>query len=90
LKDYKQVWNNLSTTIEDAAHFVGYQDGEDSVRENGKSTANFLRDVLQIEPDDRVLEIGCGIARIGRELAPFCGEWHSASNVQSVPGPRIH
>jgi len=25
-----------------------------------------------------VLEIGCGIARVGRELAQYCREWHGA------------
>jgi SAM-dependent methyltransferase len=33
---------------------------------------------LQIGPTDKVLEIGCGVGRIGRELAPRCGEWHGA------------
>jgi ubiquinone/menaquinone biosynthesis C-methylase UbiE len=32
--------------------------------------------VLRIQPTDKVLEIGCGVARIGRELAPHCEEWH--------------
>jgi SAM-dependent methyltransferase len=78
LKDYKKIWNDLSTTSEDAAHFVGYLSDEEEIRQNGTYTAQFLRGVLQIQPTDRVLEIGCGIARIGRELAPYCGEWHGA------------
>lgn len=78
MKNYKQIWDNLSTNFADAAHFVGYEGDEDEIRANGGQTAAFLRDVLQIGPQDRVLEIGCGIARIGRELAPFCKEWHGA------------
>jgi SAM-dependent methyltransferase len=78
LKDYKKIWNDLSTTSDDAAFFVGYLSDEDEIRQNGAKTAEFLRGVLQIQPTDRVLEIGCGIARIGRELAPHCGEWHGA------------
>lgn len=76
MKDYKQIWNNLSTTYADAGHFVGYSDDEQEIRQNGTLTATFLREVLEIGKDDRVLEIGCGVARIGRELAPFCKEWH--------------
>ncbi len=78
MKDYKKIWDSLSTSFSDAAHFVGYQGDEEEIRANGTKTAEFLRDVLQIGPEDRVLEIGCGIGRIGRELAPHCGEWHGA------------
>jgi len=79
MKDYKAVWNNLSGTFADALFFVGYL-GEDekAIRSNGKTTAEFLRSALQIEPTDRVLEIGCGVGRIGRELAPLCAEWHGS------------
>lgn len=78
MKDYKAIWNNLSTTFEHAGHVVGFISDEDEIRSNGKITADFLRSVLQIQATDRVLEIGCGVARIGRELAPYCGEWHGS------------
>jgi SAM-dependent methyltransferase/uncharacterized small protein (DUF1192 family) len=78
MKDYKQIWDNLSGSFDDAAFFVCCVGDEDEIRSNGALTATFLREVLQIEPHDKVLEIGCGIARIGRELAPHCGEWHGA------------
>lgn len=38
----------------------------------------------QLGPVSRVLEIGCGIARIGRELAPHVGEWHGADISQNM------
>src|SRR5690349_24905404 len=79
MKDYKAVWNNLSGTFADALFFVGYVgEDEEAIRSNGKYTAEFLRSVLHIEPTDRVLEIGCGVGRIGRELAPLCAEWHGS------------
>ncbi|MGH8010368.1 MAG: class I SAM-dependent methyltransferase, partial [Candidatus Binatia bacterium] len=31
---------------------------------------------LLLQKSDRVLELGCGVARVGRELASFCGRWH--------------
>src|SRR5437762_1609825 len=77
MKDYKTIWNNLSTTRADAAFHVFCGDGaEDQIRSNGAYTAAFLREVLRIDNSHKVLEIGCGVARIGREVAPFCGEWH--------------
>src|SRR6266542_1783228 len=78
MKDYKQIWDNLSTNSDDASFHVCCVKDEDEIRRNGAITAAFLREVLRIEPTDKVLEIGCGVARIGRELAPFCGEWHGS------------
>lgn len=78
MKDYKAIWDNLSESFLDASYHVCCVGDEDEIRSNGQITAAFLKEVLQIEPDDIVLEIGCGVARIGRELAPSCGEWHGA------------
>ena len=75
-KDYKYIWNNLSTSFDKAAFYVCCIDDEDDIRKNGAITAKFLQSVLKIEPGDKVLEIGCGVARIGKELAPLCDEWH--------------
>lgn len=78
MPNYKKVWNNLSDTFSGARYVVGYLGEEESIRENGRITTEFLISALKIEPTDKVLEIGCGIARIGRELAPHCGEWHGS------------
>lgn len=42
----------------------------------GKVSAECLRRGLKIDPSHKVLEVGCGVARIGVELAPHCQEWH--------------
>ena len=68
----------MSTDFNDAALAVCTIDDEAEIRRNGTLTAQFLKSVLQIETHHKVLEIGCGIARVGLELAPFCGEWHGA------------
>ena len=78
MKNYKTIWDDLSTTLSEARFFVGYLGEEDEIRSNGQYTADFLCSVLQIQPNDKVLEIGCGIARVGHELAPRCGEWHGS------------
>jgi ubiquinone/menaquinone biosynthesis C-methylase UbiE len=76
LKDYKTIWNDLGATYDGAAYFVCCGSDEDAMRHNGVITAKFLRSMLEIEPTDKVLEIGCGVGRVGRELAPHCKEWH--------------
>jgi ubiquinone/menaquinone biosynthesis C-methylase UbiE len=35
-------------------------------------------ETVGIKPTDVVLEIGCGIGRVGRVLAPICREWIGA------------
>jgi hypothetical protein len=66
VKNYKAIWDNLSGTFADASFVVGYLGDEEEIRANGQHTAKFLTSVLQIERTDRVLEIGCGVARIER------------------------
>jgi SAM-dependent methyltransferase len=101
IKDYKSIWDNLSCNFKEAAFYVCCIDDEDQIRSNGAATSEFLRSVLQITPEDKVLEIGCGIARIGRELAPQCGEWHGADisgnmieyarrRTQGIPNVYLH
>jgi ubiquinone/menaquinone biosynthesis C-methylase UbiE len=101
VKDYKQLWDDLSNSWADASFYVCYIDDEDDIRRNGQYTANFLREVLQIGPEDKVLEIGCGVARVGRELAPCCAEWHgsdisgnmiayAADRTRGLPNVHLH
>jgi ubiquinone/menaquinone biosynthesis C-methylase UbiE len=73
---YKETWDNLGQSYSSAAHHVCLTTDEQDIRANGALTADFMRSVLQIEPSHHVLEIGCGVARVGRELAPHCEEWH--------------
>jgi SAM-dependent methyltransferase len=78
MKDYKEIWNNLSHDSAEAAFYVCCVQDEGEISENGKIAAQYLVDTILIRPTDKVLEIGCGIARIGKELAPSCGEWHGS------------
>ena len=78
MKQYKEIWNNLSQTLDDASYYVCCVKDEAEIRQNGHHTAEFLKSVLQLSPTDTVLEIGCGIGRVGRELARYCREWNGA------------
>lgn len=73
--EYAQVWDGVSSTWKEARVSVaGYSDQAEWER-SGQSTADFVTRCLDLQPSDRVLEIGCGTGRIGRCLAPRCKEW---------------
>jgi SAM-dependent methyltransferase len=101
MKDYKMIWNDLSTTFDDASFHVCCVGEEEGIRGLGTHTAGFLQKVLQITKEDKVLEIGCGVARVGREIAPLCAEWHgtdisgnmllhAAKRLEGVPNAYLH
>ena len=73
--DYKSTWNALSGTREDAYMVVsGYTD-EEKFHADAEDTLGILRATTGIRAADTFLEIGCGVARVGRVLAPFVKEW---------------
>jgi len=76
--EYKRVWDALSEDFNKAAFHVCCIMDEQEIQQNGRLTAEFLKRALEIAPTHKVLEIGCGIGRVGRELAQYCGEWHGA------------
>jgi GT2 family glycosyltransferase/ubiquinone/menaquinone biosynthesis C-methylase UbiE len=72
---YKEVWTALSDTEENAKkHVLAFVD-ERRYKIAGERTVQVLRDTVGIQRDDVVLEIGCGIGRVGEALAPVCREW---------------
>lgn len=73
--DYKSVWNSLSGSRKDAYTFVAGHTDEDKFHEDAEDTADILRETVGLRSDDIVLEIGCGVGRVGRVLAPFVKEW---------------
>lgn len=72
---YKDSWNDRAGSRLAAIAAVDGSTDEDIVRHTGTWAAQQVRIALDIQPGDRVLELGCGVGRIGRELAPFCGHW---------------
>ncbi|MFM9954769.1 MAG: class I SAM-dependent methyltransferase [Opitutaceae bacterium] len=73
--DYKSVWTALSGSKEDAYMVVsGYTD-EEKFHADAEDTLYILRETTGIQPTDTFLEIGCGVARVGRVLSPFVQEW---------------
>jgi len=73
--DYKNVWMALSDTHDRAImHVIGSND-ESAFESTGAGTLKFLRETVGIRPDDVVLEIGCGVGRVGKQIASLCRRW---------------
>ena len=77
---YKKYWDNLARTRQLAYFAVaglpfGELPDEKNLDEHGKQTAQIIAQKLEIKPTDRVLEVGVGVGRIARHIAPLCGEF---------------
>jgi SAM-dependent methyltransferase len=74
-ESYKQFWNDKAATPESALAAVDGSASEEVVQITGRFTARQVATALELNGEDRVLELGCGVGRIGRELAPHCAHW---------------
>lgn len=72
---YKDFWNRQAASAESAISAVDGSQSEEVVQHTGRWSAAQVQAALDIGPSDEVLELGCGIGRIGRELAPSCRHW---------------
>ncbi len=73
--DYQDAWNRLAVTPESALlHVAGYTD-EAELRKATDISLELLRLTIGIRPADSVLEIGCGVGRVGQQLAPLVRRW---------------
>ena len=73
--EYKSVWNDLSDSEDRAKmHVSGYVE-EEKYLHAANETKNRLEATVGIKPDDEILEIGCGVGRVGMVLAPICKKW---------------
>ncbi len=71
----KEEWDSWSRNVETACSMMDGSRTEDDLRIRGGIVASVLRDLLSLQPTDRVLEIGCGVGRVSRELAPHAGKY---------------
>lgn len=72
---YEQVWNSLAANRELAGLAAAGEQEEGELRRSVQSAVRNLLELARIAQSDDVLEIGCGIGRVGRELAPHCRTW---------------
>jgi SAM-dependent methyltransferase len=73
--DYKSVWNNLSGTVDDAKMVVIGSVDENAFLNTAQGTVGELENTVGVRPSDIILEIGCGVGRVGASLAPRCAKW---------------
>jgi ubiquinone/menaquinone biosynthesis C-methylase UbiE len=74
-ENYKEVWNTLSGDVSSAKIHVCGTDDEAALATATVHTLNVLRATVGIRPEDDCLEIGCGVGRVGRGLAPLVRSW---------------
>jgi SAM-dependent methyltransferase len=74
-ESYQQFWNHQATTPESALAAVDGSASEEVVQTTGRYTARQVATAIDLDDTDSVLELGCGVGRIGRELAPRCNHW---------------
>ncbi len=73
---YKDFWNHQARDRVNAMLAVDGSGDEEVLHCTGLYTADQVAAALDLQPDDRVLELGCGVGRIGRELAGRIAHWH--------------
>jgi len=73
--NYKATWDALAQSQVDAQlHVAGHLDESEWAR-SARVTLGVLEEFVGIRPEDEILEIGCGLGRVGRVLAPRCRRW---------------
>ena len=89
---YKDFWNRQASSAESAISAVDGSQSEEVVQHTGRWSAAQVQAALAIGKEDDVLELGCGIGRIGRELAPMCKSWTGvdiSENMIDFAGQRL-
>ena len=74
-EQYKDVWTKLSETESSAKMHVGGFEEEEIFEREGIITKKYLLETIGILPNDTMVEIGCGVGRVGKQLAPLCRRW---------------
>ena len=81
---YKKFWNNQAKTPESAMFAVDGSTDESIVQRTGIFANRQLSAALDLRSTDRVLELGCGLGRIGRQMATECAHWTGVDISQSM------
>ncbi|MGA2015770.1 MAG: class I SAM-dependent methyltransferase [Opitutaceae bacterium] len=75
---YKKVWDLQARDPDVASLSVAGHTDEATLELTARGFIDTLRSTVGVGPDDVVLEIGCGIARVGRPLSRECLHWFGA------------
>ena len=75
---YKKVWDRQALDNETAALAVSGHTSEETLNITAQDCIHTLRSTVGLFPNDVILEIGCGIARVGKPLSEICLQWFGA------------
>ena len=90
---YREAWNRRAHDRQAALLAVDGSASEDIVRLTGAFSARQVSTALDLQQSDAVLELGCGVGRIGNEIAPKCARWVGcdiSSNMIDVARQRLN
>ena len=90
--NYKTIWDAKASTTQGAMLAVDGSTNEDVLRLTGAYSARQVDAALDLKPTDRVLELGCGVGRIGRDLASKIAHWEGSeisANMLKVARERL-
>jgi len=76
--DYESTWDRESVDETLAKVAVIGTDDEGVYAESAQVTVGVLEQTVGVGRNDEVLEIGCGVGRVGAVLAPRCHRWIGA------------
>lgn len=75
---YKDVWGKLSKTENSAKRWVQGSTDEGELARSADYFLARLDRLVGVHPDDDIMEIGCGVGRVGAVLAGRCRSWTGA------------
>lgn len=73
--DYKKTWESLTKDFKSAQHYVAGHNDPAEFSRSADITLGVLRSTIGINPNDIILEIGCGVGRVGKVLSPLVQKW---------------
>jgi len=92
MQNYKAFWDDKASTTQGALLAVDGSANEHVLQLTGAYSARQVSTALALEKSDRVLELGCGVGRIGHLLAPQVAHWEGAdisANMLGVARERL-
>lgn len=76
--EYRSVWNAAALTEDAAKTSVIGSHREQDIQATAAETLQRIEECVGLGTEDRVLEIGAGVGRVGAVVAPRCAEWVGA------------
>jgi SAM-dependent methyltransferase len=73
---YRDLWDSLASTIDSARYFCDGSSSEADLNERGVALVQRIAEAIDVQGQHTVLEIGCGVARLGLPMAKRCAAWH--------------